>query len=176
MDKSFEILIDEHRAMMLTYASALLHGDTHQAEDVVQEACIAAYKHLNRFEKGRNFSKWLRGIVRNKALESKRSSCRRPFIEDPSVIEGLEEIYQMFDKQKSDEPWNDRLICIRKCISKLNEPMRRVVELFYDAEMSLKSIADRLKINQMTAGQRLSRSRKMVRNCVSIQLKIEEGL
>jgi RNA polymerase sigma-70 factor (ECF subfamily) len=175
MEKSFEILIDEHRDMMLNYASALLYGDAHQAEDVVQEACIAAYKHLDRFETGRSFSKWLRGIVRNKALESKRSSCRRPFIEDPDVIEGLEEVYLMFDKQKADETWNERLSYIRRCINKLNEPMRHVVELFYDAELSLKSIAERLQINPMTAGQRLSRSRKMVRNCVSMQLQ-EEGI
>ena len=119
MEKSFEILIDEHRDMMLNYASALLYGDAHQAEDVVQEACIAAHKHLERFETGRSFSKWLRGIVRNKALESKRSSCRRPFVEDPDVIEGLEEVYMMFDKQKADESWNERLIYIRKCINSI---------------------------------------------------------
>lgn len=161
--------------MMLNYASALLYGDADQAEDVVQEACIAAYKNLDRFESGRSFSKWLRGIVRNKALESKRKSCRRPFVEDPDVIEGLEEVYMMFDKQKSDESWNERLQHIRKCISKLNEPMRHVVELFYDAEMSLKSIADKMRINPMTVGQRLSRSRKIVRNCVSMRL-LEESI
>ena len=161
--------------MMMSYASALLAGDAHQAEDVVQEACLTAYKKLDHFDENRSFPKWIRGIVRNKVLESKRSAFRRPLVEDPDVIEGMEEVYSLFDRPEEDEGWQDRIELLRFCVEKLHPPMRDVVKLFYQAGLSLKEIAATLTVNVMTAGQRLSRSRIQIRRCVTRQLSLEKA-
>lgn len=173
MDKSFEILIGELRPMMLSYASALLSGDAHQAEDVVQEACLTAYQNLDRFDEGRSFPKWIRGIVRNKVLESRRGASRRPLVQDPTVIAGMEDVFGMFDRPRADEGWLDRIELLRHCINRLRRPMRDVVKLFYQSGLSLDEVGRKLGIQSVTAGQRLSRSRKQIRVCVAARLRVD---
>ena len=173
MDKSFEILLNEHRDMMLSYASTLMGNDTHAAEDVVQEASLIAYRKLETFDTSRNFAKWLRGIVRIKVLENKRYTRRRPLILDPDVVSGIDEVYGLFDRPKTCETWLDRVHLLRSCVEKLNHPMRVVVEYFYRSGLSLREIAERMRLNEMTVGQRLSRSRKLLRHCVETQLQKE---
>ena len=56
MEKAFEILAAQYRPMLLSYASALLYGDIHKAEDVVQEALFTAHQRLDTFRQGENFA------------------------------------------------------------------------------------------------------------------------
>jgi len=175
MEKSFEILLNEHREMMLSYASALLGGDSHEAEDVVQEASVTAYRKLDDFDVSRNFARWLRGIVRNKVLENRRYAQRRPLVLDPDVISGVDDVYSLFDRSKGDQSWLDRVDILKQCVAKLKEPMRVVIERFYGVGFSLGEIAGQLGLNAMTVGQRLSRSRKLIRECVDGRIR-GEGL
>jgi len=82
MDTAFEILAEQHRPMLLGYARALMNGEEHDAEDVVQETLLAAHRSLSSFDRGANFAGWLRGIARNKALESHRAARRRRTVVD----------------------------------------------------------------------------------------------
>lgn len=160
--------------MMLSYAVTLVNGDYHLAEDVVQDSCLVAYRNLERFDVQRgSFSRWLRGIVRNKVLESNRKISRAPFVHDPLVIEGMEEVYGLFDQPGVDAGWRDRLEIIHECIHKLKESMRTVVLQFYYSGNSLREISEKQSINVMTVGQRLSRSRKLIRVCVEQKLGVE---
>ncbi len=52
-------------------------GDTAEAEDVVQEAAMVAYRKLDQFQPGTSFRAWSGTIVRNVALNSLRSTRRR---------------------------------------------------------------------------------------------------
>lgn len=172
MDKSFEILLKEHRHMMLTYASALLGGDRREAEDVVQEASLVAFKRLDSFDVNASFPAWLRGIVRFKVFESRRALARSPIMKDPDVIQGMEDVFQAFDQPYADEEWLERITILQECILKLKDPMQRVVNLFYKSGKSLKEISAKMSINIMTAGQRLSRARKLIQSCAERQVRI----
>ena len=59
-------------------AAALIVGDQAGAEDVAQEAMLAAVKGLPRFDPRRRFAPWLHRITVNKALDHLRASKRRP--------------------------------------------------------------------------------------------------
>lgn len=52
-------------------------GDPNEAEDVVQDAAMVAYRKRHLFEPGTSFRAWLGAIVRNVALNVKRSRKRR---------------------------------------------------------------------------------------------------
>ena len=77
METAFDILAAQYRPMLLSYARALLGGDRHEAEDVVQESFLVAHRRLETFRQDEDFGRWLRGIARNKVLESRRSSRQR---------------------------------------------------------------------------------------------------
>jgi RNA polymerase sigma-70 factor, ECF subfamily len=64
---AYELLVQRHSAM--AYRVALrLTGDHHDAQDVAQEAFIAAWEALDRFRAGSSFSTWLYQIVTRRAL------------------------------------------------------------------------------------------------------------
>lgn len=169
-EKSFDILIAEHRPMMLSYALLMMKGDKHRAEDVVQEACVTAFTNLGVFETSRSFPKWLRGIIRNKVLEDFRRNGRVPVTEDPVVIEGMEEIYSKFDDPQAEENWHERISLMKECVSNLKPGMHQVIEMFYLSRLSLAEISSRLSVNIMAVGQRLSRARKLIRTCVETRI------
>lgn len=64
---AYEILVQRHSAM--AYRVALrLTGNHHDAQDVAQEALIAAWQNLARFRAESSFSTWLYQIVTRRAL------------------------------------------------------------------------------------------------------------
>jgi len=64
---AYELLVQRHSAM--AYRVALrLTGNHHDAQDVAQEALIAAWESLDRFEGASSFSTWLYRIVTRRAL------------------------------------------------------------------------------------------------------------
>lgn len=80
----FELILRRHNRRLYRLARALLGGGgsyaEHEAEDVVQEAYVRAYEHLNQFEGRSSFSTWLTRIATNVArarIRSRRRERRR---------------------------------------------------------------------------------------------------
>jgi RNA polymerase sigma-70 factor (ECF subfamily) len=64
---AYELLVQRHSAM--AYRVALrLAGNHHDAQDITQEALIAAWENLARFKADSSFSTWLYQIVTRQAL------------------------------------------------------------------------------------------------------------
>ena len=64
---AYEMLVRRHSAMAYRVALRLC-GDHHDAQDIAQEALIAAWQNLARFRAGSSFSTWLYRIVTRRAL------------------------------------------------------------------------------------------------------------
>jgi RNA polymerase sigma-70 factor, ECF subfamily len=64
---AYEILVQRHSAMAYRVALRLC-GNHHDAQDIAQEALIAAWQNLDRFRADSSFSTWLYQIVTRRAL------------------------------------------------------------------------------------------------------------
>ena len=62
-------------------AAYLVVGDAAAAEDIAQEAFLAAIRHLDRFDRRRPFGPWLHRIVVNRAIDWSRARALRGEIE-----------------------------------------------------------------------------------------------
>jgi RNA polymerase sigma factor (sigma-70 family) len=71
---AFAGLVERHRALALRVAYGIAGDD---AEDVVQEAFVKAFRALPRFDTGRRFRPWLLAIVANEARNRRRGTGRR---------------------------------------------------------------------------------------------------
>jgi RNA polymerase sigma factor (sigma-70 family) len=74
--RAFEDLVQEHQQIAFRTAY-LVCGDAAEARDVVQEACVRAWRALGRFREGAPFRPWLLTIVANEARNRRRSAGRR---------------------------------------------------------------------------------------------------
>ena len=64
---AFETLIERHSAMVYRVALRML-GSHHDAEDLTQDAIVAAWRSLDRFRRDSLFSTWLYRITTRQAL------------------------------------------------------------------------------------------------------------
>jgi RNA polymerase sigma-70 factor (ECF subfamily) len=74
--EAFRTLVEAHARMAFGLAFRLT-GDERDAEDVVQESFIRAYRQLGRFEARSNFATWLHRIVANCAIDLLRARRSR---------------------------------------------------------------------------------------------------
>src|SRR3989442_2057288 len=68
-------------------AAYLVCGDSAAAEDIAQEAFLAALRALDRFDRRRPFGPWLHRIVVNRAIDWARARTLRAEVYDDRTIE-----------------------------------------------------------------------------------------
>jgi len=151
------------------YAAALrLTRNPADAEDLVQETYLKAYRGYANFEAGSNLKAWLYRILTNNYINSYRSSQRHP---QETELDDVEDLYlyrrlgnldellasrsaedQLFDLFPDDE--------VVGALESLPEAFRLPVLLADVEEFSYKEIADMLDIPVGTVMSRLHRGRK----------------
>ncbi|MBB5352459.1 RNA polymerase sigma-70 factor (ECF subfamily) [Haloferula luteola] len=160
MDRArFSELIRGHHRGLLAYATALVKSDA-AARDLVQDACVAAWQSLGRFDATRDFGIWMRGIIRNKW----REYCRRHAREVALDEETLERLEAPFRSVSGDGELFDRL---EECRGKLPSPMADAVRLTYDEGRSSEEAAALLSTSAAALRKRLERAREALRECLS---------
>ena len=110
--EAFRALVERHSRSVFRLAFRMT-GNEQDAEDVVQEAFLRAYKQLGRFESRANFGTWLYRITANCAVDLMRARQAR---HDQSRGESLDEAAVEF---RTDAPDPERL-------SESSEVQRRV--------------------------------------------------
>ncbi len=160
MDRArFSELIRGHHRGLLAYATALVKSDA-AARDLVQDACVAAWQSLAKFDATRDFGVWMRGIIRNKW----REYCRRHRREVSLDAETLERLEEPFQESPGDAELFARLT---ECRSKLPEPMAEAVRLTYDEGRTSDEAAGLLSTTAGALRKRLERAREALRLCMS---------
>jgi RNA polymerase sigma-70 factor, ECF subfamily len=139
-----------HRAM-----KAYLAGSSVDAEDLVQEAFLKAYKNLDSFKGESGFYTWLYTIARNLAIdEFRKRKYEKMRISTPS-----DELHIESDLS-TDEGDREEILILRKAIAMLPELMRTVVLMRLIDGLSYPEIAEVTGLNEQTVKNRMFRARK----------------
>jgi RNA polymerase sigma-70 factor, ECF subfamily len=88
---AFRVLVERHSRALFRLAFRMT-GNQQDAEDVVQESFLRAYKQLGKFDERATFGTWLYRIAANCSLDLVRSRKRRSEHVAPAGEEGAEEI------------------------------------------------------------------------------------
>jgi len=160
--ETFSGLVRENQATLTAYAR-MITGDGVKAGEVVQDAFVTAWQNIGKFDVTRDFSSWLRGIVRNKWREDCRRSNRMITMDE----ETLEATEGVIVEWQADRPEVfDRLA---HCRSQLPIILAKSIAVFYDDQLSTEEAAVRLDINGATLRKRLERAREALRQCLQMK-------
>lgn len=87
--RAFTILVDRHVQPCLRFATRML-GNSHDAEDVTQEALLRAYRALAAYDPRSSFRTWLFAILVNRCRTSllQRSRYLRRVLTDDDALRG----------------------------------------------------------------------------------------
>jgi RNA polymerase sigma-70 factor (ECF subfamily) len=156
--EDFEAVALPHMADLYRSAS-LLVWDLPEAEDLVQEVYLEAWKSFHRFEPGTNCRAWLFKIMFHRLHHLRRRLVKNSKVEPLSSAAEEDKIpaEPAVPQEIRDE---DVLAALRKV------PMdfREVVLMADVEEFSYKEIAETMKVPLGTVMSRLSRGRKLLRH------------
>lgn len=143
------------------------------AEDLVQDALVRAYRFYDRFEPGTNFRAWLFKILTNTYINSYRRKQGRP---QESSLDDTEEFF-LYNQLSSDE--GDRVTdvedtvldhlgtdAIQRAIDALPPQFRTTVQLSDVEGLSYAEIAEATGVAKGTVMSRLFRGRRLLQRAL----------
>lgn len=166
-NQEFTSVVERH--LPCFHRMALRHlGNVADAEDAVQDALLSAYAHLNQFKGKARLSTWLTAIVINSARMKLRQRPRQLHIS----LEYLDGRHDTFFEALSDHRPNPEQACRRwqvaevlaRFSARLSPPLRRTFQLCDVKGLSIREIAQRLRVPEGTVKARLARARAILRH------------
>jgi RNA polymerase sigma-70 factor, ECF subfamily len=143
-------------------AAYLVVHDAAAAEDVAQDAFLAAVDALDRFDRRRPFAPWLHRIVVNRALDwARRESLRRR-------VDGAESVFEPLPPPE--EVGGEMIAALKE----LPAEQRAVVVLRHLLEYTPGEIATMLNLPRGTVNSRLRRGLDRLRETAELEAVGEE--
>jgi RNA polymerase sigma-70 factor (ECF subfamily) len=159
----FEGAVTPHLNAAYNLARWLTRNDD-DAEDVVQETCLRAYRSFDGF-RGRDARSWILAIVRNSAYSwlAKNRAHEAPVALENELLE-----------IPSETPGPERVVLtridaenLRQAIDALPPDLREVIVLREMEDLSYKEIAELASVPIGTVMSRLARARERLRKVLS---------
>jgi RNA polymerase sigma-70 factor, ECF subfamily len=151
--------------------------DHDDAEDLVQEAALQAFRAFESFQQGTNFRAWFCRILTNLFINAYRKRQRQPEIDTLSELEDAPALY-LFKRSRELglHAWNSdpaALVIERveaeqvsRAIAALPEDYRVVSVLYFMEEFSYQEIAEIVDCPVGTVRSRLHRGRRMLQKAL----------
>jgi RNA polymerase sigma-70 factor (ECF subfamily) len=159
-------LCGRYRELMF-YIVQRITKNSHDTEDVLQDAWMSAFVHIRTFDGRAAFSTWLTQIAINSALMMLRK--RRWHLEaslddqKDSDVSGRLQIVEPSDGPEDTLLRKERLLLVRQAIDGLPPSLRRVAKLRQSTDVSLKEMATLTGISVPATKSRLARARFALR-------------
>lgn len=162
---AFAMLVERHRTRIRAVAHSLL-GDWAEAEDVAQDALVAAYATLDRLRDPERFGAWLAAIATNLAKMRLRSR-RAGWTTLDELAGGVLE--------PSPEP-DDEAVLVREALAALSSLQREALLLHYVDGLSTSEIAALRGESAGAVRVRLHRARTKLRAVLTPESGKETGM
>jgi RNA polymerase sigma-70 factor (ECF subfamily) len=164
---AFEALIQRHNRRLYRMARGVVESDV-EAEDVLQDAYVRAFSHLDQFRQESLFSTWLTRIVLNEALGRVRRRRKLVALSALDQANGGSQLLMFPTSPSASDPEVDaaRLqlrSILERAIDDLPEAFRSVFVLRDVEEMSVEETAAVLNIPAATVRTRFFRARSLLR-------------
>src|SRR5712692_5140655 len=141
---AFRLLVEQHSRSVFRLAFRMT-GNEEDADDVVQETCLRAYRQLDKYEARSSFSTWLYRIASNYSLDLIRSRKRH----EDKRERGSEEGADILQSIPGNHPGPDRLVFsgqvqvhVNAALGELSAQERMAFVLRHYEGLSIEEIGD----------------------------------
>ncbi|MBK5259078.1 MAG: sigma-70 family RNA polymerase sigma factor [Thermoanaerobaculia bacterium] len=162
--EAFRLLVERHSRPVFKVAYRMT-GNEHDADDVVQETFLRAYRQIDRFQERANFGTWLHRIAINCALDLLRARGRH----DKHYIHESED-GEMSRSFEASDPQPDRLLLsaevqqhVAKALERLSGNERTAFMLRHFEGMPVEEIGKTLGIQVNAAKHTIFRAVRKLR-------------
>lgn len=159
----FESIALPHAASLLRYALHL-QGERAQAEDLLQETLLSAWRNFHQLEPGTNCKAWLFRILKNLHYKQMQRRGRRPEV---SVEEQEPSLASRENISTGQE--------VREAFARLTSEHQEVLQLAVVEGFGIREIAELLELPLGTVMSRLGRARASLRAVLQLRTSGREG-
>lgn len=157
---AFDVLVTRHARRAFSVAYRVM-GHADDAEDLVQDAFVAALVKIDTFEAGRSFDAWFYRILVNRGLDLRKARTRRRTEEIPESSPAL--CPSPLETLETRELQED----LSRALARLPETQRLIFQ-FYELEgFSGPEIAGMLDLPEGTTRWHLHQARKTLREALA---------
>jgi len=166
--QAFGTLVERNRRAVFRAALAAV-GTPAEADDVAQDAFVAAYRKLSHFRGDAAFRTWVVSIAWRKALDRRKSMTRwlrmtvNPPRFDDQASDGMDELESGCRSQEDDLASAELERTIRRLIATLPRKLRDALLLSGSDEYSYDQIGALLGIPVGTVKWRVSEARRLLK-------------
>ena len=168
----FAQLVDRYKDKALTLAVRMLRN-REDAEEVVQDAFVRAFRSLSKFKGAAKFSTWFYRILYNACLT--KLGKRKDEFQSVDYDDGKE-----YKSEDAREPTfhtalesKDLLVFIKKVIVEMPERYSSILSLFYFQELSYEEICEVTRLPLGTVKAHLFRARALLQKRLAEELQSE---
>lgn len=165
---AFEQLMRRHNRALYRTARSIVKDDA-EAEDVLQEAYLLAFRAMRDFRGESSISTWLTRIVINEAIARSRKNSR---MADIIQLDGEAAMDEHNDRPEQALLRNEARRLIEQKIDGLPDAFRTVFVLRALEEMTVEETATCLDIPEATVRTRYFRARGLLREALSRELDV----
>ena len=170
--EAFSLLVEAYQTQV--YRLALRMCGEAAADDVTQEAFLAAWQGLAFFRGEASFSTWLYRLVSNACVDLLRREGRRrasaaiDWLRREKRHRGMDDVTELELPDDGPGPQDqaeqaEAQQTVRRALSRLSEEHRQVLLLRYMQELDYAEIAAALEISEGTVKSRISRAKMRLR-------------
>lgn len=153
---AFKHFVESYQDMAITIAFRIC-GNMQDAEDVVQDSFVKAYKNLRSFRAESKFSTWLYRIVYNTAVTFTKSQMWANTQVAPlenAIQVGTNSLEKQFEETEREE-------IVADIMAKMPRGDALLLTLYYMEDNSIKEIAKITGLNESNVKVKLFRARKL---------------
>ncbi len=165
--QAFGALVSRYEPKLLRYARKYLFG-REDAEDLVQEVFLKAYRNMQSFDAARRFSPWIYRIAHNVFINALKQKSRIPFFS--LDLDTLFPHPRAKETADGDLQREELKTMLDACLGAMDAKYREILVLSYFEELSYQEIADVLRIPISTVGVRLARGRTALRRAFAARI------
>ncbi|MCW8133556.1 MAG: RNA polymerase sigma factor [Planctomycetota bacterium] len=166
-----EAMILAHQAEIYRYVRYLGSEDAATSEDLVQDTFLAAFRSTNvpAADDERTRAAWLRGIARNLFLNHCRRRRNNPVRVNSESLENAEAFWEADFLREGDG--FDVIEALRRCLGRLEERKRAIVDRFYGKNASRAELARDFQMSEDGVKSLMRRIRGELGECIKRRLE-----
>ena len=155
----FLLIMEAYEKQLLVYIRRTCSASQEDAQDILQDVFIKAYRYLNSFDQDLKFSSWLYRIAHNQCIDWHRKNKNKQTLsgEDSDTV---------FEKLASDLNLNDKIDKklnkekIHELLGELDKKYHDILVLKFLEEKDYNEISDILKMPLGTSATQINRAKK----------------
>lgn len=159
---AFGYFVETYQDMATTIAFRIC-GNVQDAEDVVQESFVKAYRNLHSFRSDSKFSTWLYRIVYNTGVTHTKTKMWLSHLE--TDIETASHLFE--NSSETDMETIERKEMVTEILGKMPKGEALLLTLYYMDDNPVKEIAGITGLNESNVKVKLFRARKLFKKLLA---------